>query len=600
MHGIELVGHHADADLVALATRSLSDPETTKLQEELLESAKPHLYFGIESSDRGFIGPLHRPDELGPCLACLRTRLNANSPYSTIRQEYVEQLHRYQKRALQHAFDASLSTSLAAWLVRRVSNLDYPLDERAAPDLVLIDQASLIPSHHVLLPVPTCRLCRYHQNTENARKSAGLEGALDEQVGIVHSVSVRKSSVGPSIHLSGTTSADSRLIRKTMRAVNNGGAGYSRQSATTAALGESIERYAAGVYHSNQLRLSTWADLDDDAIHPSIFARFSESQYTSAGFPFERFDTDTPIRWKTAIRWSDGATVWVPASQVYLPYRRTVGEAMIGQSISSGLAAGTSLANAVLSGLQEVIERDALAVSWMHKLPPRALRTDLVEDSLTLKGYLTTRTNWNVRFHDLSLDLSPSTVVAVMDFSSGRDAVMSFGSACRREPHQAAEKAFLEAAQGLTYIRRLLPSYNDWEPGVHFEHVDDFNHHAILYTKFPELRSQAGYLIDPTNQPQPLRPVQPAGDTKSLNDQAEVDLLVQELRESGYETYVVDLTPPDIALLGVAAVRVLVPGLVHLSGTHTTRLLGSDRLWSLPRQLGFESSPDNPYPHPLP
>jgi ribosomal protein S12 methylthiotransferase accessory factor len=47
-------------------------------------------------------------------------------------------------------------------------------------------------------------------------------------------------------------------------------------------------------------------------------------------------------------------------------------------------------------------------------------------------------------------------------------------------------------------------------------------------------------------------------------------------------------------------VRVLVPGLQQLSGSHRYRMLGTARLHRIAAALGVESAPDNPYPHPLP
>ena len=66
---------------------------------------------------------------------------------------------------------------------------------------------------------------------------------------------------------------------------------------------------------------------------------------------------------------------------------------------------------------------------------------------------------------------------------------------------------------------------------------------------------------------------------------------------------VVDLTPPDVAPLGLHVARVLVPGLQPLHGNHAWQHLSGPRL----RQLATVFGPDvnqpwrwNPYPHPCP
>ncbi|AYD90874.1 hypothetical protein D5R93_07215 [Actinomyces lilanjuaniae] len=385
-----------------------------------------------------------------------------------------------------------------------------------------------------------------------------------------------------------------------MRAVNNGGAGFSAKEARTAAIGESLERYAAGIYNGSSLRLSSYNSLDDEAVDPTLFKFFTDQQFGRMNLPLVPFDNDTIIRWVKAVRWSDKVDVWVPACQVFLPYRRLEGESVFAQSISTGMAVGPSYEQAVLSGLQEIVERDALAISWMHRLPPRKMLPSVL-GSLTLPEFHHGLSkDWKVELYDITLDVSFPVIAAVMDTYHEGNVIMSFGCACRSTHEQAARKSFLEAAQGVTYIRRLMPSYVDWSPGENFDNLEDFNHHAILYSMYPELRNQARYIIDPEKSTIPCRPTLPVHTDIGSDVNADLDFLVSEVLKTGHEVYVVDLTTVDVKMLGVRAVRVMVPGFVHLSGTHRARPLGSDRLRNLPSEVGYETVPDNPWPHPLP
>lgn len=596
---IELTEEPDHADVSLLGTRSLLDPSVTETQMHILGTSTPHIVFGLDFEGNGFVGPYRGSDSLGACAVCIRTRLTANASDSETRSEYIRLLDESNATPLLHSPKQALAVAMAAWIVQRTDALIHQNVSGTAV-LTRISRDTLSTTHHPLLPVPTCPVCEVHQSRAAKARVLDLDDAVDEKVGIVHSVNVRPSRTGPSIHLSGTTSADSRLIRPSMRAANNGGAGFTKREALNAGIGESVERYCAGVYKSDDLRLSTWQDLDSDAVHPSQFAKFSETQLAESERGFVPFGEDTVVRWTQSIRWRDGATVLIPASQVYLPYRRVRGEAAIGQSISTGQAAGPSMHTAVLGGLREVIERDALAISWMHRLPPRRLDPNALEDSPTLRRHLAQRSDWDVHFFDLSLDDLSSSVVAVMEQGNGRDRVLTFGSACRDQTPSALEKAFLEAAQGISFVRRLLQKYTTWHPGDRFENVTGFNDHAILYSKFPELRSDVNYLLTRDGSSTEYRPSAAPVDTGHLDDPAQLARLVEQLHRRGYETYVVDLTTPDAAMLGVQVVKVLVPGYVHVAGSHSDRLLGSDRLSSVPRELGLSSDPANPYPHPLP
>ena len=581
-----------------LTTRSIFDPEFIRLERELINSQNSYICVGtFGAENRGFVGPLRKPGYLGGCMNCMRTRLNSNSRSGQLRAEYTSWLKNHNQKPFSNLINGELVLLLSSWCARHLLDTNNNQNEKSTL-LIFIDGNTMSSSIHTLLPVPTCTVCGHFQIDSQVGPPLNMECAFDEEVGIVHSLNVNESKVGPRIFISGTTSGDSSFIRSTMRAVTNGGAGYTADAARMSSLGESLERYSAGIYNSSSLYLATWNDLREDAVDPMTFCSFSNEQYNQSDFPYVRFDENTQIRWTRATRWSDKTTIWVPASQVYLPYRRVKGEASIGPSISSGMAAGASFEDAVLGGLQEIIERDALAISWMHKLPPRNISNDSLNKSTILMNLLHNPRRWNVNLYDLTLDGPLCTIAAVMKDQTSSNDIVGFGSACRRTLAEAAEKAFLEAAQGLTYIERLLEKYKNWLPGDDFEHVNDFNQHAILYSKFPELRSRVDYLVDPSITTSACRPAteeRPHG-----NDGNSLNSIISQLREMGYETYVVDLTTPDVAMLGTCVVRVLVPGFVHLSGTHGTRFLGSERLLQVPRQLGFASMPDNIYPHPLP
>ncbi|MEV5505166.1 TOMM precursor leader peptide-binding protein [Streptomyces orinoci] len=585
--------------LVILATASLFDPRAAALSKSCVERGLAHLVYGIAGENSTFAGPLWCPRRGGACYACLRMRVCSNSVHGATWRDYMRLLDRTGGRPVQHGVAPWTAARLAAAVGRRVAG--WLADPRAdhADELLWGDDSGPDPARRHLLPVPNCPVCSGHpaeRPEEEDPDAIGMAAVEDDRVGIVHGVSVRRAESGPAVYLSGSVSADFSLLKPPMRVTRNGGAGFTKSDAVAAAIGESLERYAAGFYRGADLRLARWCDLGQPAVHPGEFGLFAPHQYEQPGFPFLPFGETTPVRWAPSTDWLTGETVLAPASQVHMHYRRVQEEAPIGPSISTGLAAGPTFRQAVLSGLYEIIERDALAISWLHRLPPRPMPADAVTASSRVSYLVERAKTWRVRFHDLSLDLSPATVVAVMEHHSGSEQIMSFGSACRWSPTAAVEKAFLEAAQGLTYVRRLLRQHEDWEMAEDFSDVDDFNKHAILYSKYPGLRERAGYLVHPTRPAECLRPERPAPPAED----DPLDRIAAELRDAGHRVLVADLTTPDVRRAGVHVVRVLVPGLQHLSGVHSCRLLGSRRLNSLPAALGFGSLPDNPYPHPLP
>ncbi|SER48213.1 YcaO-like family protein [Streptomyces sp. yr375] len=590
--------------LVVIATTSLFDPRTAGAADHCVRAGQPHLVYGAASADVTFVGPLWAAGRTVACYECLRIRVSSNSVHGATWRAYMRHLSDTGGRPYAHEVAPWTSARLAGTVGSRFAA--WRTDPAGASDAVLWhDPSSPGRVERHLSVVPNCPSCHGGPGgDETAQTASGpvtgtLRDAEDDRVGIVHAASVRRAESGPPVYLSGSTSADLSLIKPPMRVTRNGGAGFSKGEAVDATLGESLERYAAGFYHPSRLRLAAWRELAEPAVAPSEFGLFAASQYTEPGFPFAPFEDGTRVRWTPATDLATGAAVLVPASQVYMHYRRVEAESPVAPSISTGLAAGPSYRQALVSGLCEIIERDALAISWLHRLPPRPVAQEVVAASSQVSYLIERATSWRVRFYDLSLDLAPAAVVAVMEHGSGADRVMSFGSACRPSPVKAVEKAFLEAAQGLTYVRRLLRQYEDWEVAADFSNVDDFNKHAILYSKYPALREEAGYLVHPSAPTPCTRPQRPPYDETAAPADP-LDALVGAVRSAGHSVYAVDLTTPDTRRLGVHVVRVLVPGLQHLAGIHGCRLLGGRRLREVVAGLGHDSAPDNPYPHPLP
>jgi ribosomal protein S12 methylthiotransferase accessory factor len=585
-----------DPALVAVATASIFDPDAGVVNAWSVSRGRACLPFGMTHGGSAFAGPLWAPGRAAGCYECLRTRIYANSIHGPTWRSYTRSLAEAGTSAIPQEAPPWQIAQLAGAVGRRIDAWFAETPDDSGGDLCWLD-ANGTESDRCLLLVPTCQVCGGLDREPGPQ--VALTAAVDDRVGVVHSVNLRRAESGPRIYLAGSTTADLSLIRPNLGVIRNGGAGFVKKDALNATIGESLERYAAGLWHRADLRLASWTELTaagERAAPPDSFGLFSAEQYAEPEFGFVPFTEDTRVRWVRATRWPDGDPCWVPACQVHLYYRRVAGEAAIAPSISTGLAAGPSREEAVLGGLCEIIERDALAISWLHRLPPRPVPAEVIASSSRLAYHLSGAASWQVSFYDLSLDLTPPVIVAVMDYHGGPEPVLSFGSACRTHPSRAVEKAFLEAAQGLTYVRRLVKEYRDFEIMPGFANVDEFNKHAVLYTRHPELRARAGYLVHPEVPPSCDRPVRPAAAPSG----DPVAGIVAELAGIGLSTYVVDLTTPDTRRAGVHVVRVLVPGLQHLSGTHRYRLLGNPRLREAVRALGYDSEPDNPYPHPLP
>lgn len=350
-----------------------------------------------------------------------------------------------------------------------------------------------------------------------------------------------------------------------------GGAGYaaSRNTARAAALGEAVERYAA----SEQPPCAVLAAADDlaDAIDPERFALFAPQQLAARGFPFVQFTRTTRVRWVTGHSLQDGRRVRIPAQLVYLRWRELAeGEERIGYATSSGLACGACFESAALAALLELVERDAFLVAWRARLSLPHLIPDGDAELVAWERRYLDGSRLRHDVVDLSAISGVPTALAV-----ARDGVgsLAVGAAAAANARDAYRKALAEAYAAHGAARRMRRA-DDWanaEPKS--AEVTTFADHIRLYAN-PINAVQADFLTAAEES----TPIGAIPRLSGAEPRAVLDSLVGLLARSGIEPYAVDITPSDVASLGLHVVRAVAPELCPLDVRQDACFLGADRL----------------------
>ena len=386
-----------------------------------------------------------------------------------------------------------------------------------------------------------------------------------------------------------------------------GGIGVTPTAAKIAALGELVESYCASYIAPGAVTVGSYDQLKrhHELLEPERLTLFSQRQYAESGFPFPRFTRDTVVGWVTGFSLTRGRALLVPACCVHMPYRPGPGEALIAPTLSTGLAAGGSLAQAIASGLYECFERDAFTLFWMNQPPVRRIElrrasgahpvAQLFVERLAAPGY-------HYQIFDVTSDLGVPTIYALLTHDTAQGPVYVVGAASRLDGAEAVLKAVMEAVQGVPYVLHLIASDPMWRPTPDFKNVESFAHTARLYTVAPEL---APHLLGVAQRVSADIALPELPSWENPSPTAAIDAMVARLRARDYEAVVVDLTTPDIAALSVSAVRVLVPELQPLHGIHRLPFLGGKRICEARARLGQPWTPEteaalNRYPHPFP
>jgi ribosomal protein S12 methylthiotransferase accessory factor len=400
------------------------------------------------------------------------------------------------------------------------------------------------------------------------------------------------------------------------RAVPNRGdaAAASPQRAAMKALGETLERYCAAFYWPDELVAGRADDLPGRAVDVRQFALFEAAQYaasvpptanpeqsgaeptSSKRFHFSPLDPDVSLRWTKARSLPAGDIAFVPAAFVHMPYAYDYpAEPIVADQVSTGLACGSSLAEACYKGLMEVTERDAFMLTWHHRVPARTIRLDAIEDPADLLARFD-RLPVSVEAFLISLDIDIPVVLVVVAGEQRPFHVV--GAAADLSAHRALQLALEEAALSFCGIRRLSEPQSAWPSAADFSDVDDLRRHAVAHATSERLQASLDFLR--------------GGDTIDLEARAPVRSSWREalrtataiVAKAGYDVLAVDLTTVDVDDLGFKVARVVVPGFQPLDINHNHRHLGGRRLRDIADRLGppgrFAAETINPLPHPFP
>lgn len=360
----------------------------------------------------------------------------------------------------------------------------------------------------------------------------------------------------------------------------SGGIGRDGAQAELAAIGEALERYAASVCPLPERALrSVEPGL---AIPLCAFSLYSREQRSDLGFPHGPLDDDS-LTYTAVYSLADNSEAWAPAPLVGL---RPEGG---GIATSSGLASARSPHQALLRAAQELVERDALAITWLHGV--RGRRVELAgeyREPVAARGGEVT-----------CIDATPAYSSHPVAFVAGQLPLrgrprFSLGAACRERWSDAVEKAYLEWLQGVTFAGY----YCGLHPGLELRSAADvrtFDDHAAYYTLNPQQWRKVPLLRGGS--------VSPVGDEPTPKSSAEaLRELAAGLRAEGIRLYYRDLTTIDLLQVGVHAVRVLSPELAPIHCDERWPFLGGSAPdvgrrypWATSQDLCFP----NPHPHPL-
>ncbi|MDN5892921.1 MAG: YcaO-like family protein [Nocardioides sp.] len=359
-----------------------------------------------------------------------------------------------------------------------------------------------------------------------------------------------------------------------------GGKGFSFAGTSLSTVGEALERVVAGLVSTSthmpsERRLGSWSDLTTDGfacLHPTQVTTFSEGQYATPHFLYERFAEDTVVQWIRGHRAISGEEVWVPAQLVDMVHIYDPGEAIIGYPVSGGLSCHISYRDAIYHGITEVVERDAVNVSWYTDAKPRIVDLDHVT-----RGCLGDFADRMELDHSACYLLEHSSdvcsaktfsVVGLQDWLPRRKYCAGGGSdySSIDAVHKAAAEygqtrstlALANVAPGSS-VGRSVRTMFDWEEGRPLKEMTLF-FQAIGYYGLPDnVPHLEHYMSGERVAGEELFSGDEEAARVEMPTAQKLDKLLAELQSSGIDPVILDYSHPDWQQLSV--VKIYIPEL---------------------------------------
>lgn len=352
------------------------------------------------------------------------------------------------------------------------------------------------------------------------------------------------------------------------------------EDARTLAIIEGLERYA-GLCPAPQGVAASYASVAEQAILPTELPLFAREQYDQSEFPFEPFDPQRVVEWSWGYNLTRGELVLVPTAAAW--YGRD-GE-WLGET-SSGVAAHSGRAHALVNGALELIERDAFMIHWLHRLSPPLIDPAGV-GGVSNRAQIrhVEEVGYTVRLAELTTDLEIPVFLALGFRQDRRAPALIVGAGASLDAGVALARAVKElyaATLNTTPLWTLKPPLQIGDVrcledhGRAYEHPDWLAHASFLWVS--------------------RRRVEPPKERRGLEgghhpEAAEkLKALIAQLAKHGHDLIGVDIAPPVVERLSLRVVRAIVPGLQPLGFADRLRL-GGPRLHEAPIRMGYRTTP---------
>jgi len=202
-----------------------------------------------------------------------------------------------------------------------------------------------------------------------------------------------------------------------------GGKGFILSSMVIASIAETIERVLGSFAFfevRDKLLYGTYSSLISQGVKcvsPEEIPLFAKEQYTE-DFIYKPFTSNSFLGWIKGRKLISGEEVYYPAQLGLMLCFVHPKEEIIGYATSGGLSCHINLYEAIYHAITELIERDAVNLRWICKIPPQRIKISKEQiSSPILRNLLEiSESSWEkINFYYHSMDIKEVSVITAIE-----------------------------------------------------------------------------------------------------------------------------------------------------------------------------------------
>lgn len=415
---------------------------------------------------------------------------------------------------------------------------------------------------------------------------------------------------------------DEPFVHRFITEINGKGLGggadlFDEKKALWKSLAESIERYlwfSSDYFFKDKVHFFSYREIEKKALNIFDLAGFSKKQKEKF---FElQFNESTRFGWIKTTSLTTGNKKYCPVQLLSNRYfqenvKRTANlnksEPMLRWSVSTGLATGRSLEEAITKGVLETIERDAFMISYLNKISPPTIDIEyLASQDTDMMKILRMMRRYKLNFYLIKLpsDFPVNVILTIIYDDTEIGPALTVGASADFDIKNCILDSVSECLSIRQSLRKELETSSE-KDNFDSENSDIDRKSRLFYWSKKENKSKLDFLIrgkaiqiDITEGRDFF--CKKEIDWKSYYSQ-KLHIIKSVLKKNNYEAVYADLTTPEIKTKGLRCVQVVIPQLQPMHLIEKIPYLEGKRLRDIPLKLGYNSAKElNKYPHPFP